>query len=216
MTFYTYIWLREDGTPYYVGKGSGDRAYKSSRHSVNKPEDKSRILVQEFPDEESAFAAEKFLIAYYGRKDLGTGCLRNRSEGGEGSAGVVVSGETLCIRSAYMKKYWSSPAVKQAHRAKVFGQKRSEEVKQLMSQRKKEKGFKFSEESREKMRESAKGNTSRKGTGRITEAMLEDMKLLRSQGWTHAKIGEKHRVHGSEISLLLRGMRAVRKEAATV
>lgn len=83
MIYYNYLWLREDGTPYYAGKGKGSRAF-GGRHSVHKPTEDNRILIQEHPDEESAFEAERFLISYYGRKDLGTGCLYNLTDGGEG------------------------------------------------------------------------------------------------------------------------------------
>ncbi len=74
--YYTYLWLREDGTPYYVGKGSGNRAYR-------KGSPKGRVLVQEFPSEEDAFMAERLLITFYGRKDLSEGCLINLTDGGE-------------------------------------------------------------------------------------------------------------------------------------
>jgi hypothetical protein len=83
MEFYTYLWLRKDGTPYYVGKGCGKRAWQSTpRHRP--PNDVSRILIQEFPSEKDAFTAERFLIAYYGRKDLRAGILINLTDGGEG------------------------------------------------------------------------------------------------------------------------------------
>ena len=81
--FYTYMWLREDGTPYYIGKGSGKRAFYSSAHFVHCPPDKTRIVIQPRSSEAEALEAEKFLIAQYGRLDLGTGCLRNRTDGGE-------------------------------------------------------------------------------------------------------------------------------------
>lgn len=68
--------MREDGTPYYVGKFSRlDRPY-DHRHNVRVPKDPYRILIQEHPSEADAFAAEIFLIAYYGRKDISTGILR--------------------------------------------------------------------------------------------------------------------------------------------
>jgi len=97
--FYTYLWLREDGTPYYVGKGSGNRAFRNGCPSrdvipgwIDEP-DHNRIIVQEHPCESEAFIVEKFFIAYYGRRDTGAGRLMNLTDGGEGQAGRVVPKE---------------------------------------------------------------------------------------------------------------------------
>lgn len=89
--FYTYLWLREDGTPYYVGKTGNIKRTVGQRHSVNPPPVKDRIVIQEWASEASSMFAEKFLISYYGRKDLGTGILHNHADGGEGAAGAVRS-----------------------------------------------------------------------------------------------------------------------------
>jgi len=91
--FYTYLWLREDGTPYYIGKGHGDRAYKRHKRQGKAPT-KGRIVFYIAKDEADAFENETALIWYYGRKDLGTGCLRNLTDGGEGPAGRHWSLET--------------------------------------------------------------------------------------------------------------------------
>jgi len=76
--FYTYLWLREDGSPYYVGKGRGHRAFRKGSPS------RDRIVVQRWLDEATAFAYEKYLIDFWGRKDLQTGSLINLTDGGEG------------------------------------------------------------------------------------------------------------------------------------
>ena len=84
--YYTYLWLREDGTPYYVGKGSGDRAFVEHwrrSKTVLHPPIKERIVIYPAVSEADAFETEIALIWYYGRKDLGTGCLRNMSNGGD-------------------------------------------------------------------------------------------------------------------------------------
>jgi hypothetical protein len=83
MIFYTYLWLREDGTPYYAGKGSGNRAYVSAGHVYHRPADSARILILGRASSADAFETEKELIRNWGRKDLGTGCLRNLTDGGE-------------------------------------------------------------------------------------------------------------------------------------
>ena len=50
MEYYTYAWLREDGTPYYIGKGKDNRAYiKHYRSKVRggffSPPERDRIVI---------------------------------------------------------------------------------------------------------------------------------------------------------------------------
>jgi hypothetical protein len=81
---YTYLWLREDGTPYYVGMGNKHRA--SARHRIGHAPPRERIILQDWPTEAEAREAERFLIALFGRMDTGSGCLRNLTDGGEGAS----------------------------------------------------------------------------------------------------------------------------------
>ena len=93
--FYTYAYLREDETPYYIGKGSENRLYTKKKREIHPPKDKSRIIfLKQNLTEEEAFKHEKYMIAVFGRIDLGTGILRNKTNGGEGTSGFIQSEET--------------------------------------------------------------------------------------------------------------------------
>lgn len=102
---YVYAYLREDGTPYYIGKGSRLRAWKHyTGERIKQPTDDNRIVILEAGlTDIDALTMECALIQKYGRKDLGTGVLRNITAGGEGTVGAIRSAEWKLLASARLK-----------------------------------------------------------------------------------------------------------------
>lgn len=93
MDFYVYLHRKKTtGEVFYVGKGTRWRAgNKVQRNIFWKRVVKKHGLIVEIVErniqEWYALELERDLIAYYGRRDIGTGCLVNLTDGGEGSSG---------------------------------------------------------------------------------------------------------------------------------
>lgn len=145
--FYTYAYLSKSGRPYYIGKGSGERAYKSGCRFATTPSDRRKILILKSGlSEDQAFKHEMYMIHVLGRKNNGTGILLNLTDGGEGSSGRVLSPQT---REKISKK--------------LFGKKAKESSRLRMSASRK--GRYVSIETRQRMSLSMRG----KNTGPRTE-----------------------------------------------
>ena len=163
--FYVYLYLREDETPYYVGKGKDNRAFTKKGRSVHLPLDKTKIIFySKNLTEDEAF--EKELIKKYGRKDNGTGILRNLTDGGDGVSGAIVTDETKIKLSENMKVRMNTPEMKAQTAAfntrTKKGKTLSEEHKKKMSESHKErwKTYQFSEETIIKLSERVSGENN--------------------------------------------------------
>lgn len=130
MEYYTYAYLREDRTPYYIGKGKGNRAYKKGNR-VFAPPPKDRIIkLKQNLTEEEAFAHEMYMIAVFGRKDLGTGILHNKTDGGDGMSGANLPkseehrkkiGDALKGRKRVFSEEWKNKLTKTLNENRYTG-----------------------------------------------------------------------------------------------
>jgi hypothetical protein len=200
--FYTYAYLREDRTPYYIGKGQRKRIYQSKGKPCPIPKDKNRIIfLKQNLTEDEAFKHEIYMIAVFGRKCDG-GILLNKSIGGQGASGVMVSEETRKKLSKLRKGTSLSEETKRKISKSVagknhplYGKSHSQESRRKQSEAKRgEKNHNYgkpkTEETKRKMSEAAKGRCG-KNNPRYGKSHSKETKRKMSEAAKGKNIGKK-------------------------
>ena len=195
-----YLWLREDGTPYYIGIGNSKRPYRGRRSCGNPPPKNRIIVLHENLTWQDACNIEKELILLHGRKDLGTGILRNMTDGGDGALNPskeirekiskTHKGKKL---SEEMRRKISETILKSGVSGKshpLYGIKLTEEHREKLS--KAHRGKKLSKETKSRMSESQKGKT-----------LSEETKRKISDAHKGKILSEEHRKNLSKSRLAL-------------
>ena len=132
-SYYTYAYLREDGKPYYIGKGKGNRWTDKRGKNCIPPKDKSKIIkLKQNLTEEEAFRHEIYMIAVFGKKCDGTGVLMNIADGG--NAPPVLRGDNHPTKRPEVRE-----KIGTANKKSLKGRIIPEEVRQKQSNTWKEK-----------------------------------------------------------------------------
>jgi hypothetical protein len=192
----------DDGVCFYVGIGNKKRPYGFSirsdfwknyvkKHCVSgKPEVK---IWHSGLTWEQAKEHEIFWISAYGRRDLGTGCLVNLTDGGEGAVGRIFSEETKQKISLVKKGKTHSEETKQklslvkkGEKNPRWGKTHSDETKQKISLAGKGKpGKPHSEETKQKLSLVKKGEKNPRWGKTHSEETKQKMSETR-KGKTHS------------------------------
>lgn len=163
--YYVYqLRLETSETPFYIGKGKGDRAWKHFRpcnlrthshknHTILKAKkDGVRVVVEIIHQnltESESFDLEMKEIAKHGRADVGTGYLTNNTDGGEGTSGHVMTTEHKNKISRANKGKKRTPETRAKMSASFKGRKLSAEHVEMIQLR--NTGRKASKETKAKM-----------------------------------------------------------------
>lgn len=137
--YYVYAYLNQKtGKPYYIGKGQGDRI-NAPHLNLNLPPDlNNRVILQDKLSEEDACNLEIQLIEQYGRKDIGTGILLNKTAGGTGGdtsayrayTPMSIESKQKLSKSLKGREPWNKGKKGIAHISPGNRKLRSEETKQ--------------------------------------------------------------------------------------
>jgi len=230
--FYVYVHLRADGTPFYVGKGKGNRGHelKTSRRNsfwvnVAKKEygDITKVpveLIYTNLTEDMAHELEILTIKKYGRRNNNTGILTNLTDGGEGTSGIIRSAEYSQNISKRMSgknhPYYNKVGPNFGKSCSEFTKQKLREIN--LGDKNPNFGTVRSLESRVKTRQS----NIKTNSGRLTKKHNDKMSMSRSGGKIYTVISpsgqeftfvnqalfaKEHDVSQQSLSRLLRGER---------
>lgn len=211
--FYVYLYSYPDGTPFYVGKGTGARKRvhlldaKAGRNTkkwavrviakiLREGNEPIITVVKDGLSNEEAVQLEIELIKQYGRKDINTGILVNCTDGGDGAVNL----------SEEAKKKQVEKIVEWVKTKRVVTEEYKEKIRATLAGRKlpektivklKEyyavhghpmKGKKHTELARANMREGQKNNLVRSPHSEATKQKLSDLR----KGEQNPFFGRKH------------------------